>query len=472
MLKIDILRKDLIEEELLMVAVMGAISRSSKSIDDLIEEFSEIEGNNLPKYKNFISKWIKQYKHFSMLDHAVIHLRLSGISQYLIKITETFNLVSDLFPLAITELSTRFVDFSKITADNFFIPEVIQKDTVLLSMYKNIINKQLNFYRSCLSKIKISFDANSKIPYDICRGILPTGTPSEYNLTLSFRSLGNLLIKLLYKKYNEPELSMSKELDNFIEELSNILFNEFSFIYDKNFYENKINMLYYQKSINGYTFESIKKYIQILINKAIKNFETDLSNIKIINCNISKGVSNKFFNFISKYKSKDYLLDIDFVSNIIEREERQGINYNIEACGVIDFGAYRDISRHRGLKFINDNNVTDFQSEPTLIHHPDLYKFISIIEINEFYKNLFIDILSLVEHLDGNSSNESYLICANILNYILPMAISKTVVIKGRLDQFIHLIQERTQKSGHANYKDFAQKLLNQLSYKDNDLFK
>ena len=98
-----------------------------------------------------------------------------------------------------------------------------------------------------------------------------------------------------------------------------------------------------------------------------------------------------------------------------------------------------------------------------MVQHPSLFKYIGSEIVNNFYKDLFLDIKTFLDKYSLKLSRNANKSLRVVLNYLLPMSVQKRVRIKGRLDQFIHLVQERTQPAGHENYKYFAKLLGDKL---------
>lgn len=468
------LRPDLVEQELLMATIMSSISRSSKSFDDQMSQYLTVEANGLAKYKNFLNLWVKQYKHLSILDHANIHLRIKGLSQYLTKLTETFNLSKDLLPLGITEISTRYADFSLITADDFYVDPLIKQDDELYLLYKDIINKQLNFYRDSLSKVKSILGEKDKSCFDICRNLLPAGTPSDYNITLSFRALKNWISKLFLVE----NVDVVSELYEFLNKLIDILVENYSFLFSKKEFTDIKNQSYflyrtYLYDIDDYLDGALKKLKSYLDNIKIEGASDNYLENKILlkECSITQEKVEKALNWLSHCKdlSSDNRskLNTNLFNNFLNTRRYRDFDWEFDVVGVIDFGAYRDISRHRGLQFIVTPNVYDISKKSYLIQHPLLFKYISSEIITDFYVNLFSDIKTFLDKYSLKLTRNANKSLRVVLNYLLPISVQKRVRIKGRLDQFIHLVQERTQPAGHENYKYFAKLLGDKLGFFD-----
>ena len=475
------LRPDLVEQELLMASIMSSISRSSNDFEDQLSQYLTVEPNGLAKYKNFLNLWVKNYKHLSILDHANIHLRIKGLSQYLTKLTETFNLFKDLLPLGITEISTRYVDFSLISADDFYVDPLIKQDEELYLLYKGIINKQLNFYKDSVAKVKSVLGEKDKSCFDICRNLLPAGTPSDYNITLSFRSLKNWISKLFIAE----DLTVVSELYEFLNKLIDILIKDYSFLFSKEEFEEIKNQSYflyksYLNNMNDYLDWDLEKINSYLDNIKIEGVSDNYLENKILlkECSIIQEKVRKALNTLSHCKdlsSKDsFKLNTNLFNNILNTKKYRDFDWEFDVVGVIDFGAYRDIARHRGLQFIVTPNVYDINKESYLVQHPSLFKYISSEIINDFYTDLFLDIKTFLDKYSlrlTRDANRSLRVIHNylrvVLNYLLPMSVQKKVRIKGRLDQFIHLVQERTQPAGHENYKYFAKLLRDKIGLYD-----
>lgn len=486
---VDILFKEEAIKDAATIAIFGAYSRTYLSTLELKEKYLEIV-NGKPDYIRFAEEWVKKYHHNSLMDHGYIHIFVEGISQYLTKILETYDLKYYELPIGITEKSTRYADFSKQNPENLSIINFL--DSSLKKEFLDIYNYEMDFYsemsdsfRNLLKK----FNLNEKLALDSSRSLLPAGVTTVVGITLNFRSAKNLIYILEHEKsYGNIEL------EEFIDKLINLLTETFPFIYDKDEIKTEL------EKINSYKEELIKKSIDFYENGiysslACPKSDYDFLYKEVINERLFtdiKFITPKEINFISgskKYYSfldKNLLLEeISLIKDINggKINEYMLSNYSFLRnddfvyYASIDYGSYRDIARHRGISFFPTSHFMIYVNkyiEQKYILFPilaekekDVYEKITV-----YYKNLIQKLRIFTRHLSEKYSDsiipssiyEINSRLLNVLSYLIPMSISKEFVFKTDIKNIIHLVKERTQLAGHYNYRKFAKELGDKLA--------
>lgn len=469
------LTQDITEQELVTAVAMAAISRSDLPVDKLREKYLTINKNGEADYKRFLRENVKGYNHWSVLDHVLLHLNISGISQWVNKLLETFNLPEDLLPIAITELSTRYVDFSNIKSDDYYVIDSIKKDEDTLTAYKEIIDFQLDFYRESMELVKNYYINELNYPekkaeiksFDDCRNLLPDGTPTSVNISISFRALPEWIKKIQIKYYDKK----NSELLFIISQLKEIM-KQYDFIYDMEKFEkvlkccNKI----YEKNIEDFNEFTESNFIDYFKDLSYK--EKDLLNEDDVPVSLSKPIV--FF------KDEEYPSDeiIEAIRYVILELNKEGVYkgnasfikylYNLSEIdltifidSVIDFGAFRDISRHRSIAF-NISGLPYSLNFPFIIGSDTLYN-LDRDRFDNYINELKNKLLNFVYLLKKFDDIELYKF---IFSYLIPMGAVKSFYIKGSLDQLLHLINERTNSGAHCQYKNFALSIASDLSNK------
>jgi thymidylate synthase ThyX len=155
------------------------------------------------KARQFHEKWVVGYGHASVAEHAVVHLAIEDVSIIATKLIEDTRLAS------YTEKSTRYVLFDD---EKFFrVPRLMQssyaalyEDTVrlLLNTYVTLVPKVVGFIkgrgprRTTQSERAYETACRAKA-YDLLRYLLPASTLTNLGLTINARALEHLLTKLL-----------------------------------------------------------------------------------------------------------------------------------------------------------------------------------------------------------------------------------------------------------------------------------
>ena len=482
---VDILFKEEAIKDAATIAIFGAYSRTYLSTLELKEKYLEIV-NGKPDYIRFAEDWIKKYHHDSLMDHGFLHLFIEGISQYLTKILETYDLKYYELPLGITEKSTRYADFSKQNPEDLAIMGFLDSD--LKKEFLDIYNYEMNFYsemsdnfREFLKKSNL----DEKLALDSSRSLLPAGVTTTVGITLDFRSARNLIYRLEYEKSYG-----NRELEEFIDKLINLLTETFPFIYDKNEIETEL------KKIDLYKKELMVKSVAfyeygIYSGLACSKVDYDFLYKEVIDEKLFKGIkflTPREVNFISgskKYYScsdKNSLLEeISLIKSLNGGKLNEYMlssyhflmNDDLVYSASIDYGSYRDIARHRGISFFPVSHfmiyVNKFIEQKYILFPILADKEKGIFEkIALYYKDLLCKLESFTKHLSERDTDltiyERNSKMLNILSYLIPMSISKEFVFKSDIKNIIHLVKERTQLAGHYNYRKFAKELGDKLA--------
>jgi len=154
------------------------------------------------KARAFHEKWVVGYGHASVAEHAVVHLAIEDVSIVASKVIEDLRLAS------YTEKSTRYVVFDR---KSFVAPPELEGEALeryrsngerLFSAYLELIPKVTEVLRAKSPKAEGVSDGayNAAIRAQACdllRGLLPAGTRTNLGLTANARALEMLLTKML-----------------------------------------------------------------------------------------------------------------------------------------------------------------------------------------------------------------------------------------------------------------------------------
>jgi thymidylate synthase ThyX len=154
------------------------------------------------KARAFHEKWVVGYGHASVAEHAVVHLAVENVSIVASKVVEDLRLGS------FTEKSTRYVVFD--TASFVDLPELSPE---LQSVYRtsctNLFQLYLELQPVVEAKVRQMLPRASDQPEagynaavrshscDLLRGLLPAGTLTNLGVTANARALAGLLTKML-----------------------------------------------------------------------------------------------------------------------------------------------------------------------------------------------------------------------------------------------------------------------------------
>jgi len=183
-------------EEAISVAFAKA-SRSPEPFDLMVSEISEESS------KKFHEKWVLQYGHASVAEHAVLHIAAEGVSRLSVESLEESRLGS------YTEKSTRY---QKLGRESTHLPREI-KGTALESKYSEALDTLFSAYESSLSALTQHFSSKTERrpnepdkayesrvrtqALDSARFLLPNATLANVGITMNARELRHATSKML-----------------------------------------------------------------------------------------------------------------------------------------------------------------------------------------------------------------------------------------------------------------------------------
>ena len=163
-------------------------SRSAGSFDDMIMTLTQQSSDA------FHSKWVLEYGHNSVAEHAMLHLAIEGVSRLAVEALESGRLAS------YTEQSTRY---QTKTEDDVFISETW--DPMFVHDYKIVVKKLFNLYDAINVAAKNDGKLLGFAGYDLSRFVLPLATKVNLGMTINARALRRTLCKMLANEL--PEVS-------------------------------------------------------------------------------------------------------------------------------------------------------------------------------------------------------------------------------------------------------------------------
>ena len=162
------------------------------------------------KARAFHEKWVVGYGHASVAEHAVVHLALENVSIVASKVIEDLRLGS------YTEKSTRYVvfDHQSFVEPPGLPPELSAKyrasNQNLFDVYLGLMPRVMDALRTAFPKPEKATEAGHAAAIrsqacDLLRGLLPAGTRTNLGLTANARALEILLTKMLSNPLGEVQ---------------------------------------------------------------------------------------------------------------------------------------------------------------------------------------------------------------------------------------------------------------------------
>lgn len=181
--------------EVLAVA-MAKYSRSSRSIKETIDELTE------EKSAEFHEKWVLGYGDASVADMAVVAVAVENVSILASKVLEDNRIAS------YQEKSTRYVQFDstsyfrpKAVMDSKHADLYIRTADMLFATYEKVLAGMIEFYRAHYPKpdglTDKMYEAKLKArSLDVARYLLPAGTLTNFGMIMSARALRHAISKM------------------------------------------------------------------------------------------------------------------------------------------------------------------------------------------------------------------------------------------------------------------------------------
>lgn len=417
-------------------------SRSPESFDEIAKELTE------QKSTEFHEKWVVGYGHSSVAEHAVLSIAIENVSILATKVIEDNRLAS------YTEKSTRYQIFDR---ERCYKPEKIMASP-LGKIYEETANYLFDTYNELISpvaeyikKITPKGEMADKLYENVCKGkvcdiiryLLPVATLTNLGMTINARNLEWAITKLLSHPLDEmkgigqqiktvatgvtPTLIKHADSSSYLVETNNALQKITDEIlpgkpeqtepvvlveYDKNAENKLVAALLYRYSSLPYL--AIKEKVE-KINQTEKE--------KIIDEALLR--REKYDRPLREFEHIYFTFDI-----------------------LMDYGAFRDIQRHR--------MCTQTNQTVTTIHGYDIPK--EIIELN--LKDKFVSCMekaaAAYEIIKKEFPEEA--------QYIVPLAYKKRTLITLNLRELHHFIKLRSGKAGHISYRRIAQQVWDKLN--------
>ena len=413
--------------------------------DDPAEAFTQLQD----RARTFAEKYVLGYGHSSVAEHGCVHLALEDISIIASKLIEDSRLAS------YTEKSTRYVAFDP---SKVFYPPTILADPKLAEEYTQTIRALLNAYtgwtEDCVAQIKArsprtekqserGYEAASRATaFDLLRYLLPAATHTNVGLTLNARSLQHLITKLLSQPIAEGRLlgeRIKAEAKHIVPTL----------------------LKYAEPSVyREETGEAIALLARELLGEApppqvwgagrgvslvCADPDADDRLVAAILYGAASLPMNALLQRVKAMAQADKERVVDEYLNRRGKHDAPGRALERIACTVemtMDYGAYRDIQRHRMA------TQTTQALTPALGYEmpPDFEAF----GYAEPYRALMAQAAATCDRISAAGLTHE-------AAYALPLATRIRVLFTWNLREVTHFVELRSARQGHPSYRKVAQ---------------
>jgi thymidylate synthase ThyX len=426
------------------------------------------------KAKQFHEKWVVGYGHASVAEHAIAHIAIEDVSIVASKIIEDNRLAS------YTEKSTRYVVFDP--EKYYQAPEL--EGTEFAKLYHPVISAMMNKYAEltplAIEEIKRRIpqrEGQTKLAYnaacraqacDVLRYILPAATFTNIGLTVNGRALEHLITKMLSHPLREAKefgAAIKQEATSVIPTLLKYA-NYNAFIDETNRQMSRIA----DELLNITSFDSMSRLADKSLNVASfdSRSKTEAKQNRVTLVHYDKDADDKLVAAILYEYTHANALDVEArVGTMTEEQKERVIDEYLKRRGqwdeplralehiyytfdiLVDYGAFRDIQRHRMATQTNQllTNAHGYETPQ---------------EIDDYgYGKIFTE---LVER-GGEAYEKIAMDFPYEAQYVLPLAYRKRALFTWNLRSLHHFISLRSARQGHTSYRDIAQKIYHEIAH-------
>jgi thymidylate synthase ThyX len=401
------------------------------------------------KARQFHEKWVVGYGHASVAEHAVVHLAIEDVSIVATKLVEDSRLAS------YTEKSTRYVLFD---GEKFFrVPRLAQSPYAAL--YENTVRYLFNTYGALVPQVvegikaciprratqgERAYDTACRAKaYDLLRYLLPASTLTNLGLTINARALEHLITKLLSHPLEEARAIGSRM---------------------KIEAEKVVPTLLKYADYNAYRAETEQAMRQL--GQALFAGEMPLETpaVTLVRCPVD-AEEQLAAAILYGYSTVSCRQVVERVGKLSAEQRGQIIDEYVRRRGphdqplralehlyytfdiVLDYGAFRDIQRHR--------MATQTRQELSTAYGYSVPDDLVSYGLGDSYHACMARAAEAYERLAAAFPLEA--------SYVLPLAYRIRVLFTWNLRELCHFIQLRSAKQGHASYRRIAQQVYHEI---------
>jgi thymidylate synthase ThyX len=438
-------------------------------IDEVAEKIRSHQSLSLDffekKAADFLFKWGVQYGHNSLKDTDTIRYALEGVSQVATKILESP------FPALgnFQEKSTRYLPYSE---ESLLFPPEIQ-GTEIETEYKNITESLIKTYIEWLPKIKNLLEQENIVEkteglsetaykktveakaFDICRYLLPTCITTSLGASFSTRTLESHISFLLSHPLEEIQL-IGKSMHEEGKKISPGLLKHVEHNEYEKILRNTLDTECKQHNTLPKIFQGITQKDRVSI-LSLPDIETEIIASFLFQHSRTSGKSfsecKTQAQKLSHEEKKSFFKKALEPRGKFDRMPREMQHGSIQMEFLCDFGAFRDIQRHRA-------SLQLFQGA-TAIHGYDYPEYCDKEAFQEFKQAYDTVMLRATHFCRTHISSYPYL-----SEYFGALGHLMRTTFEMHPGQLAYVLELRTTEQGHYSYRTLFQELFCQLKEK------
>lgn len=416
-------------------------SRSPENFDDIAKELTD------EKSAEFHEKWVVGYGHSSVAEHAIISLAIENVSILATKVIEDARLAS------FTEKSTRYQIFNR---DKVYKPENVM-NSELKDVYENAINLLMDTYeeitkpmREFVEKKYPQKDETDRLynmiskakACDNIRYLLPTATLTNLGMTINARELEHLIKKMLSHPLKEMQDIGQEIKEKAVAEVPTLVR-----------FANKNPYLMETKSKLKELTDELPAREGLTEPVAIVNYDKDAEN-KLVASLLYPYSTLSYKEIKEEVEKMSPEKKEEIMDESLKRRDKfdaplrelEHIYYTFDI--LIDYGAFRDIQRHR--------ICTQSNQDVTVAHGYDMPPEIREAGLEEKFKKAIENSVEAFNKIAEKFPEEA--------QYVVPLCFRKRVLVTWNLRELHYFISLRSGKKGHPSYRRIAQECWRKLN--------
>ena len=401
------------------------------------------------KASRFHEKWVVGFGHSSVAEHAVCPVALENVSILASKAIEDSRLA------AFTEKSTRYQLFDR---SKYYKPEKIMSSG-FAEEYEKVMNSLFDFYTDSTPKMlefvksvhpkpnemsERFYESLSKArACDVLRYALPAATLTNIGMTANARELEHIIVKLASSplaELNEISVALKRECSKVLPTLLKAA--------GKNDYLSHAETRMLSLAESFALKPKNKKSVELV-------FSDSNAEAKIVAAVLYRFSQNSFKQCLElagamSAEEKQSVLD-KFTEGIENNQLPREFEHSYFSFDVlVDFGAFRDIQRHRMCTQTTQLLTTD--------HGYETPKELIDCGLQKEFDKAMRSAKTLFDSMREKMPFEA--------QYCVPLAYRKRVLFTWNLRELFHFIKLRSGKAGHESYRKIAQLCYKELKEK------
>jgi len=416
-------------------------SRSPEPFDQIAKELND------QKSSEFHEKWVVGYGHSSVAEHAVLSLAIENVSILATKVLEDNRLAS------YTEKSTRYQTFDKT---KYYKPANVMASTLgklyestadyLLDSYLEMIDAIIPFLKKKyprtdqperLYEIQIKNKALDNIRY-----VLPIATLTNLGMTANARALEHAAVKLLSHPLQEMKeigeelkaaaMSVTPTLIKYVKPNQYLMGVQECCVGVGISESEEGDVSFNEARLASYDKDAPDRVIAgILYRFSEVPYETIMKKVKTMSHQEREAIIDKALSGMEKYDAPIRELEL--------------VNYTFDI--LMDYGAFRDIQRHR--------MATQVNQAVTPKHGYCVPEEVVEAGLEARYRSCMKKAETAYDSLCNTFKEEA--------QYIIPLAYRKRTLFVCNLRELYHFIKLRSGKQGHVSYRRIAQQMYREV---------